>query len=194
MLYAGPAQGSTAFVGIVKKGDRYRAYVSDATAKRATLSVWFRGTLGTDGHLTGTAYGVTLDARLERRNAAGTVALPDGRVLSFAAKSGFGGGLVERNYVFDGVRYRSGWIVLEDNRVRGRTTIAGTTLDGAARPVRASDRTRRASSWLRITQPCVPSAASYFTSPASGSVAPTSAAVPVPPTTASTKRLARWTA
>jgi hypothetical protein len=132
VLYAGPAQGSTAFVGIVKKGDRYRAYVSDATAKRATLSVWFRGTLGTDGHLTGTAYGVTLDARLERRNAAGTVALPDGRVLSFAAKSGFGGGLVERNYVFDGVRYRSGWIVLEDNRVRGRTTIAGTALDGSS--------------------------------------------------------------
>jgi len=30
------------------------------------------------------------------------------------------------------VRYRSGWIVLGDNRVQGRTTLAGTALDGSS--------------------------------------------------------------
>jgi hypothetical protein len=85
-------------VGIVKKQDRYRAYVSDATAKRATLSVWFRGTLSAD-RLSATSYGVTLDATLTRRSASGTVSLPDGRVLALTARSGFGGGLVEGNYV-----------------------------------------------------------------------------------------------
>jgi hypothetical protein len=42
--YTGQLQGSRAFVGIVNKGDRFRAYVSDATPKRATLSVWFSAT------------------------------------------------------------------------------------------------------------------------------------------------------
>jgi hypothetical protein len=132
VLYAGQAQGSSAFVGIVKRQDRYRAYVSDATAKRATLSVWFRGGLSADGRVSATSYGVTLDARLARRQATGMVTLPDGRIFAFAAKSGFGGGLVERNYVFEDVRYRSGWIVLEDNRVRGRTMVLGAALDSTS--------------------------------------------------------------
>jgi hypothetical protein len=129
--YTGQLQGSRAFVGIVKKGDRFRAYVSDATPKRATLSVWFRGDVGPDGQLSATAYGVRLEAELERREAAGTVTLPDGRAFEFAAESGFGGGLVDRSYRHAGVSYRSGWIVLGDDRVRGRTTIAGTAFDGS---------------------------------------------------------------
>jgi hypothetical protein len=132
VLYAGQAQGSPVFVGIVKKQDRYRAYVSDGTAKRATLSVWFRGGLGAGGRFNATSYGVTLDASLARRQATGTLRLPDGRVFAFTAKSGFGGGLVERNYSFEEVRYRSGWIVLADNRVRGRTMVLGGGLDGTA--------------------------------------------------------------
>jgi hypothetical protein len=115
----------------VKKGDRFRAYVSDATSKRATLSVWFRGDVGLDGHVSATAYGVGLEAGLERRAAAGTVTLPDGRVLEFTAETGFGGGLVDRSYRHAGMSYRSGWIVLGDDRVRGRTTVAGTAFDGS---------------------------------------------------------------
>jgi hypothetical protein len=129
--YTGQLQGSRAFVGIVKKGDRFRAYVSDATSKRATLSVWFRGDVGPDGHISATAYGVGLEADLERRDATGTVTLPNGRALEFAAEIGFGGGLVDRSYRHAGVSYRSGWIVLGDDRVRGRTTIAGTAFDGS---------------------------------------------------------------
>jgi hypothetical protein len=129
--YTGQLEGSRAFVGIVKKGERFRAYVSDATPRRATLSVWFRGDVGPDGHVSATAYGVGLAADLERRDAAGTVTLPDGRVLEFAAESGFGGGLVDRSYRHEGSSYRSGWIVLGDDRVRGRTTVAGTAFDGS---------------------------------------------------------------
>jgi hypothetical protein len=129
--YTGQLQGTRAFVGIVKKGDRFRAYVADATSRRATLSVWFRGEVGPGGHVSATAYEVGLEADLERRDAAGTVTLPDGRVLEFTAESGFGGGLVDRSYRHAGVSYRSGWIVLGDDRVRGRTTVAGTAFDGS---------------------------------------------------------------
>src|SRR5918994_4817722 len=129
--YTGQLQGTEAFVGIVKKGDRFRAYVSDATPRRATLSVWFRGDVGLDGHVSTTAYGVGLEADLERRAAAGTVTLPDGRVFEFTAETGFGGGLVDRSYRHAGVSYRSGWIVLGDDPVRGRTTVAGTAFDGS---------------------------------------------------------------
>jgi hypothetical protein len=48
--YTAEVHGADAFVGIVKRGNRYRAHVSDATAKGATLSVWFRGDLAADGH------------------------------------------------------------------------------------------------------------------------------------------------
>jgi hypothetical protein len=41
--YTAAISGTDAFVGIVKRGDRFRAYLSDATAQRVTLSVWFRG-------------------------------------------------------------------------------------------------------------------------------------------------------
>jgi hypothetical protein len=61
--YTGQLEGTTAFVGIVKKGERFRAYVSDATAKRATLSVWFRGDVGPDGHVRASVYGVGLEGR-----------------------------------------------------------------------------------------------------------------------------------
>jgi hypothetical protein len=59
------------------------------------------------------------------------VTLPDGRAFDFAAESGFGRGLVDRFYRHAGVSYRSGWIVLGDDRARGRTTVAGTAFDGS---------------------------------------------------------------
>jgi hypothetical protein len=58
--------------------------------------------------------------------------LPDGRSFEFLADSGFGGGLIERSYLHAGERYLSGWIVLSDRRVRGRTTVHGTALDGSS--------------------------------------------------------------
>ena len=128
--YTGALSGSNAFIGIATRGERFRAYVSDATAEGATLSVWFRGDVGPDGHLTTSAHGVALDAQLQQREATGTVTLPDGRALQFAADSGFGGGLVDRSFRHARASYRSGWIVLRDKRVRGRTTVAGTALDG----------------------------------------------------------------
>ncbi len=128
--YTGALPGSNAFIGIATRGELFRAYVSDATAEGATLSVWFRGDVGPDGHLTTSAYGVALDSQLQQREATGTVTLPDGRALQFAADSGFGGGLVDRSFRHARASYRSGWIVLRDKRVRGRTTVAGTALDG----------------------------------------------------------------
>ena len=130
--YTARIDGSGGFVGIVKRGERFRAYVSDATPKGATLSVWFRGDVGSDGTIGASAYGVRLDAQLQRRDATGTVALPDGRALAFAAETGFGGALIERSYRHAGQAYLSGWIVLRDKRVRGRTGIPGTAFDGSS--------------------------------------------------------------
>lgn len=128
--YTGALAGSNAFIGIAKTDQRFRAYVSDATAMGATLSVWFRGDVRPDGTLTASAYGVELEADLERRTGTGSVTLADGRRFQFAAEGGFGGGLVDRSFRHAGSSYRSGWIVLRDKRVRGRTTVAGTALDG----------------------------------------------------------------
>jgi hypothetical protein len=129
--HAGQVKGTSVFVGIVHKpGNRFRAYVSDGTPTKATLSAWFRGHLPADGSLSGTDHGVTLTARIADDRAQGTVTLPDGRVLPFAMRERRGA-LVERNFIHEGVRYRSGWIVLEDNRVRGRTMELGSALTGA---------------------------------------------------------------
>ena len=129
--HAGQVKGTNVFVGIVHKpGNRFRAYVSDGTPKRATLSAWFRGNVADDGTLGGSDHGVTLDARIADDQARGTVMLPDGRVLPFAMRERRGA-LVERNFIHEGVRYRSGWIVLEDNRMRGRTMVLGGALTGS---------------------------------------------------------------
>ena len=128
--YTGELQGTNAFVAIVKKGQRFRAYVSDATPRQVTLSAWFWGGIGADGHLSGEWYGVKIDANLDGAHAGGSVTLPDGRAFQFTAESGFGGGLVDRSYSHAGTAYHSGWVVLRDNRVRGRTTVAGTVFDG----------------------------------------------------------------
>lgn len=130
--YTAEIQATDAFVGIVKRGARFRAYVSDATAKGATTSVWFRGDVGPDGNISATAHGVRLDADLEQRDATGTVTLPDGRALEFAAESGFGGALIERSYRHAGKHYLSGWVVLSDKRVRGRTSVPGTAFVGSS--------------------------------------------------------------
>jgi hypothetical protein len=124
--------GTDAFVGIVKRGSRFRAYVSDATAKGATLSVWFRGDLGADGHVSASSHGIGLEADLARGTGTGRVTLPDGRAFDFNADSGFGGALIERSYRHAGRHFLSGWVVLRDKRVRGRTSIPGTAFDGSA--------------------------------------------------------------
>jgi hypothetical protein len=132
--HAGQVKGTGVFVGIVEKpGNRFRAYVSDGTPKRATLSVWFRGDIAADGTLTGTDHAVTLAGRIAKQRATGSVMLPDGRVLPFDMPQRRGA-LVERNVVNEGVHYRSGWIVLEDNRVRGRTMVLGAALEGTGEP------------------------------------------------------------
>ena len=130
--YTAEIEGTDAFVGIVKRGARFRAHVSDATAKGATLSVWFRGDLGPDGHVSGSAHGFRLEAELGRGSGTGTVTLPDGRAFEFEADSGFGGALIERSYRHAGRHYLSGWVVLRDKRVRGRTSVPGTALDGSS--------------------------------------------------------------
>jgi hypothetical protein len=130
--YTAEIKGIDAFVGIVKRGNRFRAHVSDATAKGATLSAWFRGDLGPDGHVSASVHGFGLEADLARGSGTGTVTLPDGRSLGFRADSGFGGALIERSYRHAGERYLSGWIVLRDKRVRGRTSVPGTALDGSS--------------------------------------------------------------
>ncbi len=124
--------GTDAFVGIVKRGSRLRAYVSDATAKGATLSVWFRGDLRADGHVSASSHGVGLEADLRRGTGTGRVTLPDGRAFDFKADSGFGGALIERSYRHAGRHFLSGWVVLRDKRVRGRTSIPGTAFAGSS--------------------------------------------------------------
>lgn len=130
--YTAQIDGTDAFVGIVKRGTRFRAHVSDATAKGATLSVWFRGDLGPEGHVSASAHGFGLEADLARGSGTGTMTLPDGRAFTFKADSGFGGALIERSYRHAGRHYLSGWVVLRDKRVRGRTSVPGTAIDGSS--------------------------------------------------------------
>jgi hypothetical protein len=130
--YTAEVDGTDAFVGIVKRGTRFRAHVSDATAKGATLSAWFRGDVGPDGHVSASSHGVALEADLARGAGTGTITLPDGRAFEFRADSGFGGALIERSYRHAGRHYLSGWVVLRDKRVRGRTSIPGTAFDGSS--------------------------------------------------------------
>ena len=128
--YATELAGTDAFLGIVRKLSCFKAYLSDGTQSGATLSVWLQGCLGPDGHATAARGGVSFDARLTRRGAAGTVTLRDGRTLSFAARSGDGGGVVGRRFIHQGRRYRSGFVVLRGNAVRWAITPAGRGLYG----------------------------------------------------------------
>ena len=94
--------------------------------------MWFRGDLGSDGHVSGSTHGVALEATLGRGSGTGGVTLPDGRAFDFRADSGFGGALIERSYRHAGRHYLSGWVVLRDKRVRGRTSVPGTAFDGSS--------------------------------------------------------------
>jgi hypothetical protein len=68
------------------------------------------------------------------------VTLPDGRVLRLAMRERRGG-LVERDYFHEGVRYRSGWIVLEHNSVRGRTMVLSAAGSSGSRAYGSSGST-----------------------------------------------------
>lgn len=125
-------KGSDAFIGIVKKGNRVRAYVCDGKPNRTSLSVWFQDRLRNAAFRVTTA-GVRLEATVYPRASIGTVLLPDDRQYAFrAVLVKRRGGLLERTDRVDGTSYRSGWIVLSDGRVRGRTGTAGTSLTGTA--------------------------------------------------------------
>ena len=128
--YVAKVKGSEAFIAIVKKGDRVRAYLCDGKPNRTSLSVWFQDRLRNAAFRVTTA-GVRLDATVYPRAAIGTVLLPDDRQYAFrAVLVKQRGGLLDRTDRIDGTRYRSGWIVLPDGRVRGRTSTAGTSLSG----------------------------------------------------------------
>ena len=126
--------GTNAFIGVVKKLNCFKAYLSDGTQNGATLSVWLRGCPGPDGHASATRGGVSFDARLTRRRAVGTVTLRDGRALAFSATAGDGGGVVGRRFMHQGRRYRSGFVVLRGNAVRWAITPVGRGLYGDSAP------------------------------------------------------------
>ena len=144
-----------------RSGEGHRASSSPSSRSRGTASAptcrtdvlrarrcrsGSEATSPTTAACSATDHGVTLAARIANDRARGTVTLPDGRVLRFAMRERRGG-LVERNFFHEGVRYRSGWIVLEDNRVRGRTMVARRrALRATPRPILRSGPARRASS------------------------------------------------
>jgi hypothetical protein len=145
--YAGPVEGTDAFVGIRLNGACFKAYLSDGTGARATLSVWFQGCLAPDNlSLSAERGGVRLDARIIRRRAEGTITLRDGSVHAFSAPGGgrddlapsapgaSRGGIVGRRFTYEGRRYRSGWVVLADDQVRWRVTPIGRGLYGDPPP------------------------------------------------------------
>jgi hypothetical protein len=133
--YASELEGTDAFIGIAKTGKCFKAYLSDGTGAVATLSVWLQGCLQPDGRrLSAERGGVRIDAEVDRRRASGTITLRDGRSLPFSARSGHGGGIVGRRFTFEGRRYRSGWVVLDDNQVRWAITPIGRGLYGAPPP------------------------------------------------------------
>jgi hypothetical protein len=146
--YASELEGTDAFIGIAKAGTCFKAYLSDGTGAVATLSVWLQGCIQADGRrLSAERGGVRIDAEVDRRRASGTITLRDGRSLPFSAKSGHGGGIVGRRFTFEGRRYRSGWVVLDDNQVRWAITPIGRGLYGDPPPLAtdpcAAGRTER---------------------------------------------------
>lgn len=136
--YATAIAGTDAFIGVVKRLNCFKAYLSDGTEHGATLSVWFHGCLGLDGRtLSAERGGIRLDAELTRRTAVGSVTLRDGRSLPFSAKSGDRGGLVGKTVTWQGARYRSGFVVLRDNQVRWGVMPVGRGLYGEPPPAPA---------------------------------------------------------
>ncbi len=114
-----------------------RAYLCDGKPRRTTLSVWFKDRLRNAAFRV-TAAGVRIDATVYPRAAIGTVLLPDDRQYGFrAALVKRRGGLAERTKRHEGKSYHAGWIVLPDGRVRGRTLVSGTSLNGSTPPAGA---------------------------------------------------------
>jgi hypothetical protein len=133
--YATALEGTNAFIGIAKTGRCLKAYLSDGTGGVATLSVWLQGCLQADRRrLSAERGGVRIDAEVDRRRAAGTITLRDGRSLPFSAKRGGLGGIVGRRFTHEHRRYRSGWVVLGENKVRWAITRIGRGLYGTPPP------------------------------------------------------------
>ena len=60
--YATALAGTDAFIGVVKRLNCFKAYLSDGTQDGASLSVWFQGCLGPDGHASAARGGLSFQA------------------------------------------------------------------------------------------------------------------------------------
>ena len=135
--YLGAVPGTSALIAIVTQGTRVRGYLCDGTPGRAvTLADWFTGPVRGDTlDAVSAQHHVRLAARLGGHAVTGTITLPGGRVLPFAAALASGGdraGLYEATGRLRGLAYHSGGVVLPDGSMRGATEYPSSPIKGRA--------------------------------------------------------------
>jgi hypothetical protein len=117
--FAGQVAGSDAFIAIAASQDKMMAYVCDGKNDQVSISEWFRGSISGDTFDLTSAGGAHLKGKLAD-SASGTVALTDGRELSFSAQATQApAGLYRAEQTVAGTSYVGGWIVLSDQQQRG---------------------------------------------------------------------------
>ena len=133
--YLGAVPGTGALIAIVTQGTRARGYLCDGIPGRAvTLADWFIGPVrGGTLDAVSSQHHVRLAARLGRHAVTGTITLPGGRALPFAAALASGGGragLYEATGQLRGLAYLSGGVVLPDGSMRGATEYPSGPIKG----------------------------------------------------------------
>ncbi|MGH2922985.1 MAG: hypothetical protein ACRDKH_03010 [Solirubrobacterales bacterium] len=133
--FVGRVEGTDAYIGLVSDGERLSGYVCDG----ADVSVWLEAPLaGSAAELVGRDGEALGRVELAGARASGEVEL-GGEAHSFEAKrASLGGGAGLYREASAGFPARgsreSGWIVLADGSVRGRTQVMNPDLDSGAPP------------------------------------------------------------
>ena len=135
--YVGRVAGTNAFVGVVVRGNRVTAYVCDGRK----LARWFEGTLrGERARLRGRSSGRLTLKVVSARRARGVLRLAGSKRHRFAAAAARGrAGLFrdERDVTRSGRPRRAltGWVRLNDGRVRGATATSRYRIEHPSRGI-----------------------------------------------------------
>ena len=135
--YVGRVPGTKAFVGVVVRGTRVTAYVCDGR----TLARWFEGTVRDERARLRSKSGGRLTLKVvSARRARGVLRLPGSKRHRFAAAAARGrAGLFrdERDVTRSGRPRRAltGWVRLNDGRVRGATATSRYRIEQPSRGI-----------------------------------------------------------
>ncbi|MCA1702761.1 MAG: hypothetical protein LC808_05615 [Actinobacteria bacterium] len=122
--YAGAAEGTAAFVGVVVDGSRALAYVCDGVpadpeGTAPTIQAWFNGP-SNGGSVDVTQADNRLELQLTDSTMTGTLTLADGRQIPVTGTVTTGdAGLYRAEASGDGSKAVAGWILAADGQQRG---------------------------------------------------------------------------